>query len=140
MTLRRRFILRLLIQTAAIGVVAQLLPGIAISGPLPAAVAALLLSLVNLLVKPLLIVLTLPITLVSLGVFLLFINGFCFWLVSALVPGFEIHGVFSAVFGAVLVTILTWVLQALLDPPHDSSGPQDHRPHGVKFVKSEIIH
>ena len=72
--------------------------------------AGLVLGLVNAVVRPILILLTLPFTLLTLGLFLFVLNGLCLWLTSLLVKGFEVHGFWSAVFGALLVSIVSWLL------------------------------
>ena len=72
--------------------------------------AGLVLGLVNAVVRPILILLTLPFTLLTLGLFLFVLNGLCLWLTSALVKGFDVHGFWSAVFGSVLVSVVSWLL------------------------------
>ena len=57
---------------------------------------------------------TLPLTLLTLGLFLFVLNAFCFWLTSALVKGFEVHGFWAALFGALLVSVVSWALTAFL--------------------------
>ena len=73
------FLLRVAINALAIVLAASILPGIEVDGIVPALAAAVLLGLVNAFVRPVLLILTLPITLVTLGLFLLVLNGFCFW-------------------------------------------------------------
>jgi len=65
-------------------------------------------------VRPVLALLTLPITVLTLGIFYLVLNGLLFWLASALLPGFHVEGFWSAVFGAVLYGVITWTLSALI--------------------------
>lgn len=79
-----------------------------------ALIAALILGLVNTLVRPVLVVLTLPVTLLSLGLFIFIINGLMFWLVAQLVDGFQVAGFWSAVGGALLYSIVSWALSTLL--------------------------
>src|SRR5437870_13172099 len=76
--------------------------------------AGLVLALINAVVRPVLIFLTLPFTLVTLGLFLFVLNAFCLWLTSWLVKGFEVHGFWPAVFGAMLVSVVIWLLNAFL--------------------------
>lgn len=140
----KSLILKILIQGLSVFLVAALLPGIRVHHFGSALLAGLCLSAVNALVKPLIILLTLPFTLVTLGFFLFLINGFCFWLASVMVPGFEVHGFFSAVFGAMLFTIIGWLLHALISPPsvkihtYGTSG-DDPPPSGIKRVKARVI-
>ena len=79
-----------------------------------ALIAALVLGLVNTLIRPLLVVLTLPVTLVTLGLFVLVINGLLFWLVTAVVGGFHVGGFWSAMGAALLYSVISWALSALL--------------------------
>jgi putative membrane protein len=109
-----RFLARVLLNALAIGVAAWLVPGVRLSGPLPAVIAGVLLGFVNALVKPILILLTLPFTLVTLGFFLFVVNAICFGLTAALVPGFDLSGFSAAFFGALVVTLVSWVVSALI--------------------------
>ena len=108
------FLARILINALAIFFAAAVVPGVEISGPLAALGAGLVFGLVNAVVRPVLVILTLPLTLVTLGLFLFVLNGFCFWLTSALVKGFEVHGFWPAFFGALLVSVVSWLLTAFL--------------------------
>lgn len=108
------FVLRIIVNTLAIVVAAKLVPGIEIDGVLAAIAAGLLLGVVNAVVRPVLLVLTLPITLVTLGLFLLVLNGLCFWLVAAVVKGFQVAGFWSAVLGALVVSVVSWVVTLLV--------------------------
>jgi putative membrane protein len=89
------------------------LDGVRISSGLVLAVSALVLGLVNALVRPLLTVLTLPLTLATLGLFYLVVNGLAFGLAAALVPGFTVAGFGSAVAGAFVVGVVSWLLGAI---------------------------
>ena len=108
------FLARILINALAIFFAAAVVPGVEISGPLAALGAGLVFGLVNAVVRPVLVIFTLPLTLLTLGLFLLVLNGFCFWLTSALVKGFEVHGFWPALFGALLVSVVSWLLTAFL--------------------------
>lgn len=108
------FILRVVINALAIALAASVLPGIQVDSVLSALGAGLLLGLINAFVRPILLVLTLPITLVTLGLFLLVLNGLCFWLVAAVVKGLHVAGFWSAVLGAIVVTVVSWVVTALV--------------------------
>jgi len=109
-----RFLLRVLLNPLAIRAAAWLVPGVQLAGPLPAIIAGVLLGFVNALVRPVLILLTLPFTLLTLGFFLFVVNAICFALTAALVPGFDLSGFFAAFFGALVVTLVSWVVSALL--------------------------
>jgi putative membrane protein len=104
------FLIRVLINALAIYFTAAIVPGIEISGVMAALGSGLVLGLVNAVVRPILILLTLPFTLVTLGLFLFVLNGLCLWLTSLLVKGFEVYGFWAAVFGALLVSLVSWLL------------------------------
>ena len=108
-------LVRILINALAIVATAQVIPGIELNGVLAALAAGLVLGVVNGVVRPILVFLTLPLTLLTLGLFLFILNGLCLWLTAALVKGFEIHGFWPAVFGALLVSIVSWILTAFLN-------------------------
>lgn len=108
------FLLRVLVNAVAIYLVAAIVPGISVSGLLTALGAGLVLGLINAIVRPVLILLTLPVTLVTLGLFLVVLNAFCLWLTAQLVRGFEVHGVWPALFGALLISVVSWLLNAFV--------------------------
>jgi putative membrane protein len=103
------FLVRVLLNALAILLAGAIVPGIEVDGLVPALAAGVALGLVNAVIRPVLLILTLPITLVTLGLFILVLNGLCFWLVSAFVPGFHVAGFWSAVGGALLVSVVSWV-------------------------------
>src|SRR5260370_30201804 len=80
----------------------------------PALVGALILGLVNTLIRPLLVLLTLPVTILTLGLFIFVINGILFWAVANFVKGFYVDGLFSAIVGALLYSVISWALSAIL--------------------------
>ena len=109
------FIIRLIINMVAILVISYLFPKmIWVEGFLAALVAAFLLGIVNTIIKPILVLLTLPLTILTLGLFLLVINGLMLWLVSALVSGFHVSGFWGAVFGSNLISLVSWLLSRFL--------------------------
>jgi len=109
------FIVRLIINMVAILIISYLFPKmIWVEGFLAALVAAFLLGIVNTIIKPILVLLTLPLTILTLGLFLLVINGLMLWLVSALVSGFHVSGFWGAVFGSILISIVSWLLSRFL--------------------------
>ena len=109
-----RFLLRVLLNAVALLVAAWLVPGVHVTGPVPAIVAALILGVVNALVRPVLLLLTLPFTLLTLGLFIFVVNAICFALTAALVPGFELSGFFAALIGSIVVSIVSWLMNALV--------------------------
>src|SRR2546427_5351892 len=107
------FLIRVLANALAILAAAYVLPGIEVSGGMALLAAGLVLALINAVVRPILLLLTLPITLVTLGLFLFVLNAFCLWLTSELVKGFEVHGFWPAGFGALVVSVVSWLGDAL---------------------------
>jgi putative membrane protein len=115
-----RFLLRILLNAVAVFLAAQLIPGIAVASAGTALLAGLVLGLVNAIVRPLLILFTLPATLLTLGLFIFVINAACLGLAAWFVPGFTISGFWAALFGALVISIISWLLSALLtDKPSD---------------------
>lgn len=108
-------ILRWVINAVLLMLIPYVVPGVEIKNFGTALVAALVLAFVNALIKPILILLTLPINLMTLGLFILVINGLMFWLVSAVVKGFYISGFWPAFFAALVFSIFSLVLNYLLD-------------------------
>jgi putative membrane protein len=108
------FLIRLLANALAILAAAYIVPGIEVAGGLSLLAAALVLGLVNAVVRPILLFLTLPFTLVTLGLFIFLLNAFCLWLTSWLVKGFEVHGFWTAVLGALIVSVVSWFVTVLL--------------------------
>lgn len=109
-----KLILRWLINAAALMAIAYYLPGIAVSGFYAALIAALVLGLVNALIRPILVVLTLPINILTLGLFTLVINALMFWLASSIVKGFYVAGFMPAFWGALILTFTSWAISGLL--------------------------
>src|SRR2546430_5877513 len=106
------FLLRVLINAAALWVAASLIPGIDLGGLGHTLLAALVLGIFNAVVRPILIFLTLPITLATLGLFIFVLNAFCLWLTSRLVPRFELHGFGTAFLRAPGLSAVPWALPA----------------------------
>ena len=104
------FLLHWALTAVAVGVAAYLLPGVSVSSGLALALGALMLGLVNALVKPVLVLLTLPLTIVTLGLFYLVVNGLTFALAAAVVPGFSVASLGSAVLGALITSLVSWAL------------------------------
>jgi putative membrane protein len=107
---------RWIINAAALLLVAYLYPGVSVESFAAAMIAALVLGLVNAVVRPLLVILTLPVTLLTLGLFLFVINALLFWLVAELVPGFGVSGFGGALLGSILYSLITLVTSWLLFP------------------------
>lgn len=108
------FLLRVVINTLAIVLAAHIVPGIQVDGFGSALAAGLVLGVINAVVRPVLLVLTLPVTLVTLGLFILVLNGLCLWLAAWLVGGFHVVGFWAAVLGALCVSAVSWLASALV--------------------------
>ena len=109
-----RLLITWLINAAALFALPYLMQSIRVENFTTALIAALALGLVNVLIKPILVLLTLPVTIVTLGLFILVINGLLFWAVANFVGGFQVAGFWSAVGGALLYSLISWALSALL--------------------------
>ena len=109
-----RILLVWAVNTLALAAVAYLMPSVSIASAGAAIVAALVLALVNAVLRPLLVLLTLPVSVLTLGLFIFVINGLLFWAVASLVPGFEVAGFWSGVFGAIIFSLVSWLLSALV--------------------------
>lgn len=99
-----------IIMTVAVIVAAYILPGVALSGFGAALLAALVLGLLNALIKPLLLILTLPVNILTLGLFTLVINAAIIMMVSALVPGFKVQGFWQAMVFSIVLAVIVWLI------------------------------
>ena len=109
-----RLLLAWLINTTALLALPYLMSSIRVDSFGSALIAALLLGLINTFIRPVLILLTLPATLLTLGLFIFVINGLLFWAVGSWIEGFHVAGFWSAVGGAILYSIISWALSAIL--------------------------
>ena len=105
--------LRLSVLAVGVFLAAYLVPGIEVTGYGPVIKAAVLLGLLNLFIRPFLFILTLPINLLTLGLFPLVINGFLLWLAGRLITGFEVSGLGVAVLGALVISLLSVLVNRL---------------------------
>ena len=117
----RSALMRILGTALGLWAATQLVPGIRIRGWASFLVAALLLGVANAVVRPVLVVLTLPVTIVTFGLFLLIVNGLMLALVAALMPAFTVSGLVAAVLGAVVVSVTSWLAGRLVP------GGSEHR-------------
>jgi putative membrane protein len=112
-----RWLARIFLNALAIIVAAWFVPGLVLAGPTTALFAGAILGVVNVLVKPLLILITLPLTLITFGLFLFVVNALCLGVTAALVPGFDISGFGAAILGALVISVVSWILNGLLLDP-----------------------
>jgi putative membrane protein len=108
------FILRWVVGALGLWLASRIVPGIHIRGLDTLLLAALLLGLVNAFVRPLVVFLTLPLTLLTLGLFLLVINAVLFWLVSFFLSGFSVHGFMAALGGAIVTGFVSWLASGFI--------------------------
>jgi putative membrane protein len=109
-------ILRLLVVALGLWLAAELVPGISVTGPWTLLGAALVLGIVNAVIRPLFILLTLPVTLLTLGLFLLVINAAMLGLVAWFFDGFVVAGFWPAFFGAIIVGLVSWIASYFIGP------------------------
>jgi putative membrane protein len=108
----RPFLIRWLVTTVAVALTAQIISGISYDGWTALFGAALLLGIANAFVRPVLLLLSFPFILVTMGLFILVVNALMLGLVAGLVPGFRVEGFWSAVFGSIIIGIVSWLLSA----------------------------
>lgn len=100
---------RYLLIVFSILLVARLIPGVSVDGLTTTLIVALLLGLINITLKPILFVLTLPVTILTLGLFAFVLNALLLWFVASFVEGFHIEGFIPALLGALIISLVTWV-------------------------------
>jgi putative membrane protein len=111
-----RLLLNWVLSALAVWIVSHVVPGIRVSGPMAALIAALAIGFINATVGALLKILTFPLTLLTLGLFWFVINAAMLKLASVLVPGFEVHGFFAAFVGAIVLSLVSSLLHWLIMP------------------------
>ena len=109
-----RLLLTWLINAAALFALPFLMSSVTVTNAGAALIAALVLGLVNTLIRPILVLLTLPVTVLSLGLFILVINALLFWAVTHLVDGIAVSGFMSAFIASILYSVISWALSTLL--------------------------
>ena len=114
----RGFLIRAVVVGIGLWLASQIVPGVHFVSTESLIAAALLLGIVNALVRPILVILTFPITILTLGLFLLGINGLMIELVSHFLSGFVVTGFWPAFFAAIVVSLTSWVISGWAGPPH----------------------
>ena len=122
----KSFLVRLIINTLALVIVVEIIPGINVDRWQTAILSALVLGLVNTFLRPLVMFFTLPLNILSLGLFTLVINGLMFYLASKLVPGFTVNSFWNAFWGALFFSMINFLLNLFVNP---------HREADVHFYK-----
>jgi putative membrane protein len=110
-----RFLLTWLLTAVSLVITANLVPGFVVRNFVAALVAAVILGLVNAVIRPILVVLTLPITFVTLGLFLLVVNALMIWLAGTITPGFLVLGFIPALVGSIVLSIVATVLNFVVE-------------------------
>ena len=118
----RGFLFRLLITTLGLWVATLIVPGVHVAGVGALIVAALLLGIVNAVIRPIILILTLPLTVLTLGLFIFVVNGISLALVAWVVHGFSVTGIGSAILGAIVVSLTSWFASTFVG----SSGRLEH--------------
>lgn len=108
------FIGRVIVLSVGVSVAAYLVPGINVEGVGAAIKAGLLLGVLNAFIRPVVLILTLPVNILTLGLFTFVINGVLLWAVGHMVSGFTVSGFFAAVLGGILISILSMILNRFL--------------------------
>jgi len=119
----RRFVIHWVTMTLALGVTAWVLPGVRVDSVSALLVAALILGFLNAVVKPILVILTLPITVVTLGLFYLLLNALLFALVARIVPEFEVANLWWALLGAIILGLFSAFIGSMLGPGKNHRRP-----------------
>ena len=109
------FLIRLFLNALALLIVSTIIPGIEVRGVLSALSAAFFLGVINAVVRPVIMILTLPLTIMTLGLFIPLLNAALLKLVSLMIQGFEVHGFWSAVFGAILLSVISGLLNLFIN-------------------------
>lgn len=107
------FFIRWLVTTLAVAVAVRL-TGMHSEGWAPLVAMALVLGIINAIIRPVLLLLSIPFILVTLGLFILVVNALLFWLAGRLVPGFDVHGFWNAFFGSIIVSITNWAMSTVI--------------------------
>ena len=119
-----RFFLKILVSTLAVLITAYIMPGVSVDSYTTALMVALVMALLNIFLKPILVILTVPITLFSFGFFLLIINAFILILAGKMVSGFKIEGFWQAFFCSIVLSLITYLLERL-NGAYEKKHPKD---------------
>ena len=137
----KSFLMRWLVTMIAVAIAVQL-TGIRAEGWVPIAIAALLLGVINAVIRPILLLLSLPFILVTLGFFILVVNALMLWVVGKLVPGFLVDGFGNAFFGSIIISVVNWALSAVFKGNDGQYHIMTHHTEvktGMKRVEGRVI-
>jgi putative membrane protein len=132
------FVIRWLVTTLAVFVAEKLIPGIDCEGWGSLLGASLLLGIINAFVRPVLLILSIPFIVVTMGLFILVVNSLMLLLVSALMPGFEVSGFWQAFFGSIVISLVSWPLSCLFRASDGRVHVITHHPQ-IKKAEARVI-
>ncbi len=138
----RPFFTRWIATTIAVAVAEHLLAGMYADGWMSLIVAALLLGVINAVIRPIMLLLSLPFILVTLGFFILVVNALMLWIVGVIVPGFHVDGFWTAFFGSIIIGIVNWALSAVFKGSDGEYHVMTHHSDvrgGMKRVEGRVI-
>ena len=118
----RRFLIHWSTTAVALGAAVWIVPGVRVSSAAALLIAALVLGFLNAIIRPILVILTLPISILTLGLFYFVLNGLLFGLASELVPGFVVDSFWAAVIGALVVSLISWFIGCFAGEPRRTSA------------------
>ena len=110
-----RFIVQALAAALGFWVASRIVPGVHARGVGSLIAAGVILGIVNALVRPILILLTIPLTLLTLGLFLFVVNGITVWITAAFLKGVDVNGLWPAILASIVITVISWVARAVVD-------------------------
>jgi len=132
------FVIRWLITTVAVFVAAHIVGGVGYEGWGSLVGASLLLGIINAFVRPVLLLLSLPWIIITMGLFILIVNALVLWFVSALIPGFTVSGFWAAIFGALVISLISWPLSCFFRSSDGKVHPITYHP-SLKQAKARVI-
>lgn len=110
-----RFIVQALAAAVGFWIASRIVPGVHAKGVGSLIAAGVILGIINALVRPLLILLTIPLTLLTLGLFLFVVNGITVWITAAFLKGVDVDGLWPAILASIVITVISWVARAVVD-------------------------
>lgn len=132
------FVIRWLVTTLAVFVAAHVIPGISYSGWGVLVGASLLLGIINAFVRPVLLLLSFPFIIVTLGLFILVVNALLLLLTSSLIPGFVVAGFWNAFFGAIVISLVSWPLSCFFRTSDGHMRVITHHP-SIKQANARVL-
>lgn len=130
-------ITRWLVVTVAILLASKIVPGIEVESLTTAVIAAAILGIINVFLRPVLLILTLPLTILTLGIFAFVLNALMLLLVAYFVKGFEVSGFFSAFLGALIISIVSWIANRFIKTQNGNHNPKRQKPDYVDLERGD---